>query len=100
MLEGACYGVALSLLSAGPVRTPLALRPLAPHLAQARRGGFGHACPIRAPQAQTSSLSRAQTLRGPHPQAALRLVRTRHCASPSPSPNTTRPHAPDAPASP
>src|SRR5258706_11840664 len=96
--RGQHHGLAPCVLSARPVRTSLALHPLAPHLAQAPGGGSSHANGgARAPHPSAPPRQRAQPLRGPHAHAALRLVCARDHASPSAASGAPCPPAPNEP---
>src|SRR5262245_26917506 len=76
--RGPCHGVASFLLPTRSVGDHLALRHVASHWVQARP-----ARPTRAGQAQAQVFSRAQSVRGPDPQASLCVVCTRDRGDPS-----------------
>src|SRR5215470_8916308 len=70
--RGQRHGLTACLLSAPPLRTPLARRHCAPHSAQVPGDGSSHANGgARAPHTQAPPLQRATTLRGPDTQTSL-----------------------------
>src|SRR5215470_8915719 len=64
--RGQYHGLTSVFLPTHTVHARVALRPVAPHLVQARR-----VPPIGARQVQAPALHRAQTVCGPHAQAPL-----------------------------